>query len=190
MRFDRHDIFPLGVVLLFGLAIPFTLWLGFGSRQQISHDLYGAAKTFTIAGLAFALLIGCLSMMSRRREKRTLAERGEQSSADFVAQFESESQRRAASLIFDTLRELSAVKRMPRLIGSDQMTGKPLFIAQEDLEDRMQTLLAELDFSMWLDPDGASALYNARTVEQLVLALAHFVERQGANSVLIGSSGS
>jgi len=37
-------------------------------------------------------------------------------------------------------------------------------------------------------PDGASALYNAKTVEQLVLALAHFMEQQGANSILIASS--
>lgn len=189
MRLDRHDIFPLSVVLLFGIVIPLGFWLGFGTRQQISHDLYGAAKTFTVASLAFALLIGCLSMISLRREKRTLAERGEQSSADFVAQFETESQRRAANLVFATLRDLSAVKRMPTLKRSDQMNGKPLFIAQGDLEERMERLFEELDFSLWLDPDGASALYSARTVEQLVLALAHFIERQGSNSVLIGSSG-
>jgi hypothetical protein len=188
MRFDRHDIFPLSVVLLFGLVIPLGLWLGFGTRQQISHDLYGATKTFTVASLGFALLIGCLSTITRRRKKRILAERGEQSSADFVAQFTTQSERRAATLVFDTLRQLSAAKRMPRLERSDQLSGPPLFLAQGDLEERMETLFEKLGFSLWLDPDGASALYSAKTVEQLVLALAHFVEQQGANSILIGGS--
>ena len=188
MRFDRHDIFPLSVVLLFGLVIPLGLWLGFGTRQQISHDLYGAAKTFTVASLGFALLIGCLSTIARRRERRILAERGEQSSADFVAQSTTESERRAATLVFDTLRQLSAVKRLPTLERGDQMSGPPLFLAQGDLEERMETLFEELGFSLWLDPDGESALYSAKTVEQLVLALAHFVEQQGANSIHIGSS--
>ena len=149
--------------------IPFGLWLGFGTRQQISHDLYGAAKTFAVASLAFALLIGCLSIITRRREKRILAECGEQSSADFVAKFTTESERRAARLVFDALRELSAVKRMPRLEQGDQMSGPPVFLAQEDLEARMEMLFEKLDFSLWLDPDGATALYSARTVEQLVL---------------------
>jgi hypothetical protein len=187
MRFDRHDIFPLSVVL-FGLVIPLGLWLGFGTRQQISNDLYGVAKALTVASLAFALLIGCGINIARRREKRILAERGEQSSADFVAQFAGESERRAATLIFDTLRQLSAVKRMPRLERGDQMSGSPLFLAQGDLEERMETLFEELGFSLWLDPDGASALCSAKTVEQLVLALAHFIEQQGAKSVRIGNS--
>ena len=65
MRLDRHDLFPLSVILLFGIVIPLGFWLGFGTRQQISHDLYSAAKTFTVASLAFALLVGCLSMISR-----------------------------------------------------------------------------------------------------------------------------
>src|ERR1022692_756875 len=84
MRLDRHDIFPLSVILLFGVVIPLGLWLGFGTRQQIARDLYGTAKTFAVASLAFALLIGCLSTITRRREKRILAERGEQFPADFV----------------------------------------------------------------------------------------------------------
>jgi hypothetical protein len=188
MRFDRHDIFPLSVVLLFGLVIPLGLWLGFGTRQQISHDLYGTVKTFSVASLAFALLIACLSTIARKREKRILAERGEQPSADFVAPFKTESERRAATLVFDTLRQLSGVKRMPRLERGDQMSGPPLFLAQGDLEDRMETLFEELGFSLWLDPDGASALHSAKTVEQLVLALAHFMDQQGAKSITIGSS--
>jgi hypothetical protein len=83
----QNDIFPLSVVLLFGFVIPLSLWLGFGTRQQIIRDLYGTAKTLTVASLAFALLIGCLTRIARRREKRVLAERGEQSPIDFAAQF-------------------------------------------------------------------------------------------------------
>jgi hypothetical protein len=188
MRLDRHDIFPLSVVLLIGLVIPLGLWLGFGTRQQIARDLYFAAKTFAVASLAFAVLIGCLITIARRRAKRVLAERGEQSPTDFVAQFASESERRAAIIIFDTLRGLNAAKRMPRLERGDQMTGPPLFLAQSDLEERLETLFGELDFSLWLDPDGASALYSAKTIEQLVLTLAHFIEHQGVKSVPIGKS--
>jgi hypothetical protein len=185
MRLDRQDIFPLSVILLFSIVIPFGLWLGFGTRQQILHELYGAATAYTVAILAFVLLIGCLRSI---RGKRILTERGEQSSVDFVAQFTSESERRAATLVLETLRELSAVTRMPRLERGDQMTGPPLFLAQGDLEERLETLCGELDFSLWLDSDGASVLFNAKTVEQLVLALAHFIEQRAANSVVIGSS--
>ena len=64
------------VVLLFGFVIPLALWLGFGARQHVAIDLYGVAKTFTVASLAFVLLIGCVSIIARRREKRILAERG------------------------------------------------------------------------------------------------------------------
>jgi len=46
------------------------------------------------------------------------------------------------------------------------VSGPLLFLAQGDLEERMGSLFEELDFSLWLDPDGASALYSARTVEQ------------------------
>jgi hypothetical protein len=188
MRFDRQDIFPLSVVLLFGLVIPLALWLGFGTRQQITHDLYGAATTLALASVGIAALVGCLRIIARRREKRILAERGEQSSADFAAQFTTQSERRAANIVFDTLWQLSTVKRMPRLERGDQISGPPLFLAQGDLEERMEALFEELGFSLWLNPDGASALHNARTVEQLVLALAHFMEQQGANSILIASS--
>ena len=188
MRLDRYDIFPLSIVLLFGFVIPFGLWLGFGTRQQISHDLWDIAKTFTVVSLAFSLLVECLGTIARRREKQILAERGEQSSDDFVVQFTSDPERRAATLVFDTLRDLTAVKQMPTLRRGDQLSGSPLFLAQEDLGEGMQNLFERLDFSLWLDPDGASALYSARTVEQLVLALAHFIEQQGANSFLISSS--
>lgn len=188
MRFDRDDIFPLSIVLAFGFVIPLSLWLGFGTRQQVASDIHGAVKAFTIASVAFAVFIGCVTIFTRRREKRILAERGEQAPADFVAQFTSESERRAATIVFDMLRELSAVKRMPRLERGDQMNGPPLFLAQGDLEERLETLFERLDFSLWLDPDGASALYSAKTVEQLVAALARFIEKQGAKSVLVGDS--
>jgi hypothetical protein len=151
MRFDRQDIFPLSVVLLFGLVIPLALWLGFGTRQQISHDLYGAAKTLAVVSAGIAALVGCLSIIARRREKRILAERGEQYSADFVAQFTTQSERRAANIVFDTLWQLSTMKRMPRLERGDQISGQPLFLAQGDLEERMETLFEELGFSLWLD---------------------------------------
>jgi len=182
MRLDKHDMFPLSVVLLFGFVIPLSLWLGFATRQQIAHDLYSGARTFAVASLVFALLIGCLSTIARRREKRVLAERGEQSAADFAAQFTGESERRAATIVFDMLRNLKAVKRMPRLERSDEMSGPPLFLASADLEERLETLFEELDFSLWLDSDGASVLYSAKTVEQLVLALAHFIDQRGAQS--------
>jgi len=143
-------------------------------------------KTFTIASVAFAVLIGCVSIITRRRENRILAERGEQFPADFIAQFTSEPERRAATIVFETLRELSAVKRMPRLEREDRMNGPPLFLAQGDLEERLETLFERLDFSLWLDPDGASALYSAKTVEQLVDVLARFIEKQGAKSLLVG----
>src|SRR6202035_1085111 len=70
--------------------------------------------------------------------------------ADFVAQFASESERRAAILVFDALRELRAAKRMPRLEKGDQITGPPLFLAEGDVEERLETLFEELDFSLWL----------------------------------------
>lgn len=188
MRLDRHDIFPLSVVLLFGFVIPLSLWLGFGTRQQVASDLHDAAKTFTIASVAFAVLIGCVSIFTRRREKRILAERGEQSPTDFVTQFTSESGRRAATIIFDTLWELSAVKRMPRLERGDPINGPPLFLAPGDLEERLETVFKQLDFSLWLDPDGASALCSAKTVEQLVRALARFIKKRGSKSGLLGAS--
>ena len=189
MQFDRQDIFPLSVVLLFGLVIPFGAWLGLGTRQQISHDLLYVAKAFAIASFVFAVLIGFFSIFGQRRAKRILTERGEQSPADFVAQFASESERHAATIVFDTLRELSAAKQMPRLERRDQMSGPPLFLAQGDLEQRLETLCQELDLSLWIDPDGSSALYGAETVEQLVLALAHLIARQGTRSALVGDSG-
>lgn len=66
--------------------------------------------------------------------------------------------------------------------------ARPCSSRKGDLEDRMETLSEELGFSLWLDPDGASALHSAKTVEQLVLALAHFMDQPGAKSIPIGSS--
>lgn len=74
---------------------------------------------------------------------------------------------------------MSATKRMPRLERRDELAGPPLFIVSDDLSEELETFSQELDFSLMLDPDGAIALHNAKTVEQLVLALAHFIEQQG-----------
>ena len=183
MRLDKQDIFPLSVVLLFGLAIPLGLWLGFGTRQQIARDLFSAARAVAIACLGFAIFIGWFTLRARRRSQRVLTERGEQDSSDFVAQFSGESEQHAATLIFERLSKMSAMKRMPRLERRDQLSGPPLFIVPEDLTEELETLCEDLDFSLMLDPDGAIALHNAKTVEQLVLALTHFIEQQGAKPV-------
>ena len=78
---------------------------------------------------------------------------------------------------------MSAMKRMPRLEPRDQLSGPPLFIVPDDLTEELETLCEDLDFSLMLDPDGAIAVHNAKTVEQLVLALTHFIEQQGAKPV-------
>jgi hypothetical protein len=80
------------------------------------------------------------------------------------------------------------MKRMPRLERSDRLEGPPLFVVPDDLAERLETLFEELDFSFMLDPDGTLALHRAKTVEQLVLALAHFIEQQGTKSAVISGS--
>lgn len=62
-----------------------------------------------------------------------------------------------------------------------------MFVAPDHLAE-LETLFEELDFSFALDPDGTSALNGAETVEQLVLASAHFIERQGTKSAVISGS--
>ena len=61
MRLDKHDIFPLSIIILtFAIAIPIALWVGFGSRaQQIVRDLYDVAKYFAFVGI-------CASHLSLR----------------------------------------------------------------------------------------------------------------------------
>lgn len=182
MRFDRHDIFPFTVTLIFGLVIPLAGWLGLGSRQQIIRDLYDVAKDFTIVSFAFAIYIGCFVIRSRRREKRVLIERGEQSPSDFAALFAGESEQHAGNLLFERLRRMTATGRMPRLEIEDQLSGAPLFLVPADLAEQLEELCAELDICTVLDPDAKNALYSANTVSQLVCALAHFVEQQMAKS--------
>jgi hypothetical protein len=188
MRLDKHDIFPLSVVLFFGILVPLGAWLALGTRQQITRDFFSLLTSFAIASFGLALFIGWFAIRSRKRERKILAERGEQAPADFVAQFASESEQRAATLILEVLQMMTAMKRMPRLERSDQLDGPPLFIVPDDLAERLETLFEELDFSFALDPDGTLALHGAKTVEELVLALAHFIERQGTTSAVISGS--
>jgi len=182
MRLDKHDIFPLSVVLIFGILIPLGAWLALGTRQQITRDFFSLLTFFAIACLGLALFIGWFAIRSRKREKKILAERGEQTPADFVAQFASESEQRAATLILEVLQGITATKQTPRLERSDRLDGPPLFVVPDDLAERLETLFEELDFSFALDHDGTLALQEAKTVEQLVLALAHFIKQQGPKS--------
>jgi len=182
MRLDRHDIFPFTVILIFGLVIPLAGWLGLGSRQQIILDLSNLAKDFTIASLAFAIFIGFLAIRSHRREKRVLIERGEQVPSHFAALFADESEQHAANLLFERLRRMTATGRMPRLEREDQLSGPPLFLDPADLAEQLEELCRELDICTALDPDAKAALYNAKTVSQLVSALAHFIQQQGLKS--------
>ena len=188
MRLDKHDIFPLSVVLFFGFIAPLGAWLALGTRQQITRDFFSLLTSLAIASFGLTLFIGWLAIRSRKRERRILAERGELAPADFVAQFASESEQRAATLILKVLQGMTAMKRMPRLKRSDRLDGPPLFVVPDDLAERLETLFEELDFSFALDPDGTLSLHRAKTVEQLVLALAHFIEQQGTESVVVSGS--
>jgi hypothetical protein len=57
----------------------------------------------------------------------------------------------------------------------------PSYAASRRLE-RFSELCRELDICTALDPDAKAALYNAKTVSQLVSALAHFIQQQGLKS--------
>ena len=144
MRLDKYDIFPLSVFLFFGILVPFGAWLALGTRQQITRDFLSLLTSFAIASFGFALFIGWFAIRSRKRERTILAERGEQAPADFVAQFASESEQRAATLILKVLRGMTAMKRMPRLERSDRLVGPPLFVAPDDLAERLETFSGSL----------------------------------------------
>jgi hypothetical protein len=182
MRLDRHDIFPLIVILMFGFAIPIALWVGFGSRQQIVRDVYDTTEFFAFASVAVALFIACFTIRLRRRETRFLTERGEQTRSDFAALFARESEQRAAALLFQRLRSMTATGRMPTLRKEDQLSGPPLYIVPDDLAEQVEELCEELDICTSLDPDAKILLYSSNTVSDLVSALAHFIERQGLKS--------
>jgi hypothetical protein len=179
MQLDRDDIYPLTIILLFGLGIPLGLSLGFGSGQQVIHQFGDIAKDLAIVSVCLAVLIAFFHVRSRRREWRLINERGEQACSDFAAQFTSESEQRAATLIFDRIRQMTATKRLPKLGRGDQLTGPPLFLVTDDLTEQVEELCEELDICTALNFAEEVALYNATTVEQLVLALAHFIEEQG-----------
>jgi hypothetical protein len=132
MQLDRDDIFPFAIILLFGFVIPLLMWLGFGTRQQVIHQVTEIARDFAIVSVCFAGLIAFFHVRSRRRESRLIRERGEQVCSHFAAQFTDEYERRAATLIFERLPQLTATKRMPTLERRDQLTGPPLFLSPED----------------------------------------------------------
>jgi len=142
MRVEKENLFPLSVILLFMLVIPFAMWIGFATRKQIVQDLSTFAKVATLIILGFALLVACSILWSQRRGRRILAERGEQVVSNFSRQFAGESQQRAAFLIFDVFKSMTASKRMPRLDRNDRLDGPPLFLASEDLAEHLEELLA------------------------------------------------
>src|SRR5713101_4539696 len=189
MRLDSHDIFPLLVILMFGFGIPFAWWVGFGGRQQIVRDLYDIAKFFVLVTICVVPLIAWLALRARRREKRFLMERCEQASSDFAALFADESEQRAAHVLFEMLRSLTATGRMPRLEKKDQLSGPPLFLVGDDLTEQIEELCEELDICTTVDPDAELALYSSKTVAQLVSALAHFIEQQGLKSDVVAAPG-
>jgi len=187
MRLDRHDIFPLIVILIFGFAIPIAWWVGFGSRQQVIRDLYDIAKYFAFVGICVAPFVAWFAIRVRRREKRFLTERGEQTPSDFAALFEHASEQRGAKILFHRLRRMTATGRMPRLQKEDRLTGPPLFLVPDDLTEEIEELCKELDICTALDPDAKIALYSANTVAELVAALARFIEQQGLRSDVVTS---
>lgn len=185
MRLDKDDLFPVSVIVVFALAIPIAFWVGFGSRQQILHDLFNIVRYFALVCLAVAPFIVWFNIRLRRREKRFLAERGEQSATDFANLFASESERRAAGLLFRKLQGMTATRHTPRLRKEDTLSGPPLFLVPDDLSEELEGLCGELDICTALDPDARFALYNATTVSQLVLALSRFIEQQGIKSPIV-----
>jgi len=182
MQLDRNDVFPLSVLFLVGIGIPFGLWFGFGTHQQIARDMFSVAEDFTVVSVCLAVPIAWFALRSRWREKRLLAERGEQAPADFTAQFATESKQHAARFAFEMLRRMTATGRMPRLDREDRLSGPPLFLVPDDLAEEIEQLCQQLEICTALDPDTESALYESRTPAQLVSALAHFIEQQPAGA--------
>lgn len=185
MRLDKHDIFPLSVIVIFAIAIPIALWVGFGSRPQIVRDVYDTTKFFAFASVAVAVFIAWFTIRLRRRETRFLTERGEQTRSDFAALFAGEFEQRAAALLFQRLRGMTATGRMPKLKKEDTLSGPPLFLVSDDLAEQIGELCEELDICTALDPDARTALYDSKTVSQLVSALARFIEQQGLKSHVV-----
>lgn len=187
MRLDKDDIFPLSVILVFALAVPTAFWVGFASRKQVVHDLFDVIKYFAVVWVAVMPLIVWFNIRLRKRERRFLKERGEQSAADFAALFENKSEQLAARLLFHKLRSMTAMGNVPRLRKDDQLQGPPLFLVPDDLSEELESLCEEHDICTVLDPDARFALYNATTVSQLVLALSRFIEQQGLKSPAVSA---
>jgi Transposase IS66 family len=57
MRLDTDDLFPLSIIVVFAIAIPIAFWVGFGGRQQITHDLIDILKYFAMVCVAVAPFI-------------------------------------------------------------------------------------------------------------------------------------
>jgi hypothetical protein len=187
MRLDKDDIFPASIIATFALAIPIALWFGFGTRQQITHDVFDIVKYFALVGVAVAPFVLWFNIRLRRREGRFLTERGEQTATDFASLFVTESERQAAAILFDRLRSMTATRRVPKLHKEDLLNGPPLFLVPDDLNENIEELCEELDICTLLDPDARSALFESKTVSQLVSALARFIERQGVKSPAVTS---
>ena len=178
MELDRHDIWPLTVILGFAIILPLALCFGFATRQQLLGDVSNLAKGLTIGILLLAGTTVLFSFLLRRREKRFLRLRGEVDASSFAALFVTGTEQSAARLIFELLRQKTAMGRVPRLELEDRLTGPPLFLVEQDLTQDLEDLCAQLDLCTTLDPDGEADLYEAETVAQLVSALAHFLEVQ------------
>jgi len=188
MRLDKDDIFPVSVIVAFGIAIPIAFWVGFGSRQQMAHDLFDVTKYFVFLCAAVAPFVIWFNIRVRRRERRFLTERGEQSAADFVGLFENESERLAAGLLFNRLQGMTAMGRMPKLGKDDLLHGPPLFLVPDDLNEQIQELCEESDICTALDPDARQALHSATTIAQIVSALGRLIKQQGLKSDIVVAS--
>jgi len=190
MRLDRHDIPPLAVIVIFGFAIPFAAWIGLSTRHQFLRDIQNITISFAAIVLVASLALGLFAVRARRREQRLLVERGEQTTSDFVALFMNETERRVASLLLPRLRSMTATGLVPRLEKSTELNGAPLFFAPENVADEVAQLCADLDICTALNRENEAALLRATSIEQLVSALARFIDDQGkrTDSLLLPSS--
>ena len=78
---------------------------------SIANDI---AKYFAFVSICIASFIGWFAVRLGRRERRFLTERGEQTPSEFAALFANESEQRAAKLLFQRLRRMTATGRVPR----------------------------------------------------------------------------
>lgn len=181
MRFDRYDIAPFSVVLLFEFLIPLAVVFGVGTRQQIVQDL----RQIVIAlGLTFGSLLVVIVTLTywwrsrgRRLERQLVHERGEQMVSEFSALFESSAERRVAQLLYPQLQSFTVSGHVP-LRQQDWLFDSPLYADEEDVDQFVIQLCSELDVCPAVNPDVEERLSNAKTVGQLVKSLAELVQRQ------------